>query len=166
MNFSRFFSPLLLLALGFVATGCMDDDDDARRNDFCLEPSEISGCVELATLSEAQHFNQLVGTWTLAAEFGGLRPPGTDDCNLLGPDAIVQTFRADSTWTWSNGSGTRSGDWAIRTETNNGQERTFLDVVTTTDFTFLRPDFRCDDGLGRSEDARPVDGSVLVYTVE
>lgn len=160
-HFLRILASAVLTAC--LTAGCNTPDEFLRR-DFCLEPSELRDCVELSNLPAADHFDRLLGTWTVAADFGGERSVALTSCNLLGPDQESFTFRADSTWTWASGATVRNGTWEIMTIADS--RRTFLEGVTVLSEFTRHLNFRCADNLGRGRDERNIDGPLVIFSVE
>lgn len=149
---------LKVLPLLFLLVGCQDDDD---APEFCLPPEALNNCTSLRSLSVQEHFDALLGDWTLVFEItAGANGPVVERC---GPEITgsVLGFKADSTYYSVDGDIVFSGRWRIVTApTPEGVDVTRLEIDNGIFFDPLEA--TCDNDFVFS-DSRPLDGSYRLY---
>ena len=153
------FRILLALSLSVFLFACEDDDS---HNRFCQEPERLNNCIDLGQLSVEEHFQAVVGEWTMV--FFISSPESIAPFQSCGEEITTihsLTFNTDSTYNSFDQDISSSGRWEVRLDTSRLGEITSR-VVTDNTLYFGTLEFLCEDELAYI-DQRPVDGPYRLF---
>lgn len=158
MKFTNVFL-FLLAGTILLLSSCEVNDRNSFEGD-CLEPDDVQNCQPLSALNRTDHFDALLGCWTLISSKCG-DCFFEDECQGGCPYQFAVVLSPDSTYSVLNAGEVKTGVWFVDTVTRGGQLRTQFFTMDTNWLPI--PDNICDNDLGSSIDRRPVDGTFEVF---
>ena len=154
------FRPLLALALFFFLFACEDDD---ARSGLCRSPDQLNNCTDLRQLSVVDHFQAIVGQWTMVFYISS--PESISPFQSCGSEEIQDaneiTFNADSTYRLIDGDLSSTGRWQVIPDTSRLGSVTSR-VVMDSGLSLRSFGFLCNDDLAYT-DQRPLDGDYRLF---